>query len=231
MRIVVGSALRNMSGRVNGWFRQIHDLKQHAGEAHELRVIAVHGDSMDETERELHQFGELWEMPLEIVEHSHGHQVFASTEEPLRMEALSGVLRAGMGAVKKDDDVLVWIESDLLWEPHDIGSVIDIVDRGDDDFDVVAPLVFAGDLFYDVWGFRGMDGERFSPWAPYHSSMQPHGLTEVKSVGSCLVMKGDVAMSVKTPQNKQALVGWCAAARKKKYKIGVAADFRVRHPA
>jgi hypothetical protein len=136
-----------------------------------------------------------------------------------------------MGAVEKADDVVVYVESDLVWTPHDVGSLIDIAFERREDFDVVAPLVFAGEAFYDIWGFRGTDGERFGPFAPYHPSLERgEAIVEIGSAGSCLVMAGKIARTVKAPGNKRALVGWCDAATKKKFRIGVAVDFRVDHP-
>lgn len=231
MNIVVVSAFRNMSGRVNRYFQQVHALATHVGPDHPVRVVAVEGDSVDETERELVSLGKLWQIPTTVVRHDHGKKVFGSTEEPERIEALSGVLAAGMGGVEKSDDVVVYVESDLVWKPHDVGSLIDIAFERRAKLDVVAPLVFAGDAFYDIWGFRGTDGSRFGPFAPYHPCLESgEPLVEIGSAGSCLVMRADVARTVDSSKNREALVGWCGLARKKKFRIGVAVDFRVDHP-
>jgi hypothetical protein len=230
MKIVVVSAFRNMSGRINRYFRQVHALAEHVGPEHPIRVVAVEGDSFDETELELAHMAELWEIPCDIRKHEHGKTVFGSTEQPERLAALSGVLLEGMTGVTKDDDVVLYVESDLVWLPHDVGSCLDIAYEQRGDFDIVAPMVWAGEAFYDIWGFRGMDRQRFGPFEPYHKELSRSGLTEVSSVGSCLAMRAEVALKVRPKSNKNALVGWCEEARKKKFRIAVAVDFGVNHP-
>lgn len=235
MNIVVVSLFRNMSGRINRYYQQLHALQQHVGAEHQVSAIAVEGDSFDDTERELVHLAELWQIPLELVKHEHGKRVFGSTEEPERLEALTGVMTAGLDAARSSKaDVMLYVESDLVWSPHDVGSVIDIAERRDGDFDVVAPMIFAGEAFYDIWGFIGLDGERFGPFAPYHSSM-PGGaggsrdaqLVEISSCGSCFAMRVDALRKVRKISGAEALRSFCSSARKAKLRIAVAPAFKV----
>lgn len=231
MRIVIVSAFRQMSGRINRYFRQAHALQAHVGDDHSVRVVAVEGDSTDETDRELVSMAELWQMPLQLVKHDHGKPWFGSTEAADRLEALTGVMKAGLAGVKKTDDLMLYVESDLIWTPHEVGSVIDIAFEQREDFDIVAPLTFAGEAFYDIWGFVGLDGERFSPFHPYHPDIERAGVSEVKSVGSCFAMRAEAVLKVGTKfTGKLALRSFCEAARRKKLRIGVAPEFRVDHP-
>ena len=230
MNIAVGSAFRNMSPRINRYLAQVLELQEHVGADHHVRVIAVEGDSHDQTDEALAARAEMWGIDIDVRKCEHGLPEFGSTERPERLRALSKVCREVFAGVTKDDDVLLYVESDLLWQPHDVGSIIDMAMRQDGELDIFAPLVFAGAAFYDIWGFRGTDGERFGPFSPYHESMPTSGIGEIHSAGSCLAMRAEVAMKVKTPRNEQALVGWCKAARKAGYRIGCAVDFRVDHP-
>lgn len=242
MNIVIVSSFRNMSGRINRYFQRAHALLEHVRQAsgdHNVRVVAVEGDSFDETELELAHMAELWLVPVDVVKHEHGKRVFGSTEDAERLEALTGVMKAGLQRVnharpKKDtpaDDVMLYVESDLLWKPHQVGSIIDIAFERREDFDIVAPLTFAGSAFYDIWGYVGLDGERFSPFAPYHSDLDRDGISEVKSVGSCFAMRAEAVAKVGTKfTGKLALRSFCEAARRKKLRIGVASLFRVDHP-
>lgn len=246
MNIVVVSAFRNMGARIQQYFRQVHALQQHVGVEHPVRVIAVEGDSDDDTERDLGRMAELWQVPLELVKHDHGKRHFGSTEEPERLEALTGVMKAGLQKVRYVapkaadelppgyevmDDVVLYVESDLLWKPHEVGSIIDIAVERREDFDIVAPLIFAGEAFYDIWGFVGLDGERFEPFAPYHSSLRGDELVEISSCGSCFAVRAAAVAKVGTKfAGVEGLRSFCAAARKKKLRIGVAPQFRVDHP-
>lgn len=229
MNIVIGSAFRNMSPRVNRYLAQVLALTQHVGPDHPVRVIAVEGDSHDQTDEVLTARADLWEIDIEVIKCEHGHPEFGSTESPVRLAELTKVSNAIFGAVRKDDDVLLYVESDLVWLPHDVGSLMDMAVRQDAGLDVFAPLVFAGEAFYDIWGHRGLDGERFGPFAPYHSSLPPSGVAEISSAGSCLAMRSEVARKVKN-KTEGALVGWCKSARDAGYHIGCAVDFRVDHP-
>jgi hypothetical protein len=121
----------------------------------------------------------------------------------------------------------VYVESDLIWGAGAIWTLIDMALNRESGFDVFAPMIFAGDYFYDVWGYR-KNGSRFTPQPPYHPDLV-NGLTEVDSVGSCLVMRAEVA-EVCRIRNDYALVGWCEDARAHGYKIAVHPNLKVYHP-
>ena len=94
----------------------------------------------------------------------------------------------------------------------------------------VAPLIFAGEHFYDVFAFRDLDGERFGPFAPYsHAFFGGQKFIEVSSAGSCLVMKGNVARRCRV-DDSAGLVGFCADARRQNFRIWVDSEKSVRHP-
>lgn len=240
MRFVVLSAFRNSAGgQITRWMDQIVNLRRELRQSHfcYLRAVAVEGDSKDATLVQLKslavKMAGLFE--IDVVMCNHGGPVFGSTEDHARMAALSKVSNAMLDSVRGNDDIVIYVESDLIWEGSTISALIDHVLAGHSD--VVAPLVFAGDNFYDVYAYRGLDGSRFSPFAPYHSSLRSNplsssltGLVEVSSVGSCLVMRGGTARRVRIV-NGDALVGWCGEARRLGYRISVAPELRIRHPA
>lgn len=237
MNIVVVSAFRNSVSYIDRYFDQIGSLTIHANrdsQAHSIRVVAVEGDSQDKTTDKLKSLASRGikgsrSIPLTIINHAHGKRVFSSTEDSDRLSALTGVMQSGMAAVDPThDDVVLYVESDIIWHAHQVGSIIDLAYRRQDGFDIVAPMVFAGDLFYDVWAFR-KNGNRFSPFLPYHSDLQPSTITEVDSVGSCLAFRSELAELV-SAIGEHGLVSWCAGAKSLGYRIGVASDFQVKHP-
>ena len=93
----------------------------------------------------------------------------------------------------------------------------------------VGPLIFAGDAFYDIFAYRDVDGNRFGPFAPFHPLLETRAFVEVGSVGSCLVMKGEVARKCRV-DDASGLVGFCADARRNGFRIWVGSDRTVRHP-
>jgi hypothetical protein len=111
-----------------------------------------------------------------------------------------------------------------------VGSIIDLAYREEIGFDIVAPLIFAGDLFYDIWAFR-KGNERFSPLYPYHRDLAYSGVMEVDSIGSCFACRGEVIQhTIKHLKGEEGLVSFCNSARELGYRIGVDARFRVEHP-
>ena len=243
MKIAAASAFRNSSNQqILRWMSQLVALRAELREHYycSLRTVAVEGDSTDETAERLQAKAARELAPRDIgfqlVTCNHGGPVFGSTEAPERMVALSKVGNAVFDAVRPDDDVLVYVESDLIWDAETIRGLIDYVTTRCEDvaedapIHVIAPMVFAGDNFYDVFAYRGSDGARFSPFPPYHSSLKPSiELVEVSSAGSCLVMTGEVARCVRI-KDDNALVGWCAEARRRGYRIWVAPELRIAHP-
>ncbi len=229
MRVAIGSAFRNASGRhIKTYTKQVYALADMASPlGWTVRIIAAEGDSETAARRQLEaNLRGSNQVPAQLVDASHGGPVFGSTEDPARFEALTKVGNTILGAVRETDDVLLYVESDLLWEP---ATMISLIQRLSDDVKVVAPLVFAGDMFYDVFAFR-KDGERFYGLPPYHKGLKSEGLTEVDSVGSCLAINGLIARQFRMPPGG-VLVGWCDAVRKAGHKIWVDANLRINHPA
>lgn len=257
MNIVLGSAFRNAAGgQIDRWTKQCRQLRDYLctdqayktlgviiGDSYGLvapdpptrfRVVAVEGDSTDFTRGQLVQDCRHHGLNLSLVTCNHGQRLFGSTEESDRLKALSQVGNAILSSVNETDDYLIYVESDLIWKTYTILCLLERVAR--ENYDIVAPLVFAGDLFYDVFLFRGLDGNRFSPFYPYHYSLV-NGCQEelklnpvnVQSAGSCLVMKGEIARQCRI-RNDQALLGFCEDAREKGWKIFVDPNERIEHP-
>jgi hypothetical protein len=223
MNIAVGSAFRNSAHRLERYFEQVVALRDYSGE--HVRVIAAEGDSIDGTRMALRIFAGMAEIPLEIMPCDHGGPIFGSTEEQARLDALTGVGNAIFDGVRPADDVLLYVESDLLWDANTAWALIEAIGK----FDVVAPLIYSHPgTFYDIFCYR-KDGVRFSPAWPYHQGLDQTGITEVDSVGSCLAIRGDAARAVRIPHGG-VLIGWCEEARAAGYKIGVAAELGVSHP-
>lgn len=224
MNIAVGSAFRNSANRIPVYLRQVGLLQTHVGPEHNVRVIAVEGDSTDSTKDVLLSSPD-W---VHYHECSHGGPIYGSTEDPARMRALSSVGNTILAGVTQTDDVLVYVESDLIWDAHTIGSLVDIAFEGRDNTDIVAPLIMAGDLFYDIWAFR-RDGNRFSPFWPHFPGLYDTVSLPVDSAGSCLVMRAEVARQCRI-RDDNALVGFCDDATSKGFNIRVDHRWVVRHP-
>ena len=226
MNVAFGSAFRNSGGPGSmRYFEQIAAYRDVVSE-HQVRAIVVEGDSTDNTREALTLAARYHRVEIDLVTCNHGGPVYGSTEQPERFQALSKVGNAIFDAVRSDDDALVYVESDLRWEPETVRQLVNMATNYVG-YDVIAPMVMAGTVLYDIWGFRGLDGRRFSPFKPYHPDYSPDRVFEVGSVGSCLVMRGHVARLCRI-RNDYCLVGWCEDAREKGFRIAVRPNLRVQ---
>jgi len=224
VKIVIGSAFRNSTrDYVQVYMDRVVALRA-ALNGSTLRVHAVEGDSANNTVGYLREEAADRKLPLEVVTRDHGGPVFGSTEQPERMTALSHVGNGILEGVQDDDQVLFYVESDLVWSPDVILRLIDQLSPGRD---VIAPMVFAGAAFYDIWGFR-VNGHRFGSLPPYYASLSLSGLTPIDSAGSCLVMRAEVARRARMTTG--ALVEFCANARAAGFKIFCDGRERIYHP-
>ncbi len=81
----------------------------------------------------------------------------------------------------------------LLWCESDLTIPFDLLDQLlAEPSDIVAPAIFLGTLFYDTWGFRGLDGARFTNEAPYHHEFRHHARVPLSSVGSCVLFRREL---------------------------------------
>lgn len=241
MNIAIISAFRNSESRLLRYFLQVEALLLHGRKTDpdlSVRVIAVEGDSTDKTKTQLRNAKKIFNLPfnVKVVTHNHGKREFSSTEDTDRLEALTGVMKAGLSeADSSKDDVVLYVESDLIWNPHQVGSLIDMALRQEKGFDIFAPMIWAGKdhlgrrIFYDIWGFR-KNGARFSPFYPYTSEYLSNlQVSEIDSAGSCLAFRSEIAEKVEV-SGSNGLVSFCESARKSGYKIAVAPQFYVEHP-
>jgi hypothetical protein len=217
MRIVVGSAFRNCAPGALLHLEQVAALRDLVT-PYPVRVIAVEGDSIDTTRAALQLGAQRHGLELDLVTCNHGGPPFGSTEAPERLAALSKVGNAIFDAVRETDDALLYVESDLRWTADTARRLLNAAVNLNG-YDVIAPLVMAGPAFYDIWGFRGLDGRRFSPFVPYYPGLDGQPF-EIGSAGSCLAMRGAVARTCRI-RNNYGLVGWCEDARAQGYRIAV----------
>jgi hypothetical protein len=226
IRTVFGSAFRNSQRNVPAYLDRVAAYAcEFSGDP--VRVSAVEGDSRDRTRAALRQEAERRNLGLEVVVCEHGQREFGSTEEPDRLAALSKVGNAILSSVRVDDDVLVYVESDLMWDVQTIRTLVLLAHRRRGGFDVFSPMVMAGEAFYDIWGFR-KDGSRFGPFYPYHPGIDHSApLVEIDSAGSCLVMRGEVAQQCRI-RNNYCLVGFCEDVRDRGFRIAACPQLEVR---
>jgi hypothetical protein len=122
----------------------------------------------------------------------------------------------------------LWVEPDLTF-PCDIIELLMEPNQ-----DIVAPIVMLGQIFYDSWGFRDLSGYRIFTLAKLQALPQgPGPLTELSSVGSCLLFRSSLlAQGVRLPSGYEngLLVGFCLAARSRGARVFCRHDVAIIHP-
>ncbi|MDZ4772694.1 MAG: hypothetical protein SGI72_06110 [Planctomycetota bacterium] len=175
-KIAVCSLFRNSASTLE-YFRAV--ISAQARPDIELAFSFVEGDSSDDTLARLKAWRDqdarvsLAKLDVEPV---------ADFDDRVKKWALLGNV-ALETALATDCTHVLWCESDLAL-PHDLLEQLVA-----SDVDIVAPAIFLGGMFYDTWGFRGLDGVRFTNVAPYHRDFRPHELVELASVGSVVLFK------------------------------------------
>jgi len=130
-------------------------------------------------------------------------------------------------ASRRPFDHLLICESDLCVPPDLIKGLLE------SGGDIVAPAVFLGGMFYDTWGFRGLDGKRFTNHAPYHPEFRFNDRVEVSSAGSAVLFSKrvlDAGIRMRGSYEDGLLVGMCQDARREGFRVWLDSRFSVIHP-
>lgn len=201
MNITLCSAFRNSvrNGHLDRYLGQLTDLHLALSERGDrLYCVWGEGDSTDETLDRL-----TWAYPyarwaITIVDCTHGGQEFGSVEKSERFRQLAHVGRCIFAAIPTDTDAVVYAESDISWDAQTIISLIDRLA----DYPAISPMVlldrkgWAKNAFYDTWGAIGLNGRHFEHHPPYNAGYKPDEPFPVSSMGSCMAMRGDIAMQI-----------------------------------
>jgi len=203
VELVVASIFRNAAHYVERYFRQLEALSDEG--SMDVTVVVAEGDSQDDTYGEI----ERWITPNDVLlKADHGGPHYGSIDHPGRWKQIAWVCNQVMDALPNGLPV-IYVESDLIWMPHTMLTLLDDLEE----HDAVAPLSLHHDVFYDVWGYRGSDGERFEMHEPYHSSLETKDrLVPINSAGSCIAMRPEIAKVARFAE-EDCIVGLCRSIR------------------
>lgn len=225
MQLAVGSIFMNSEEYLPRYFSQMAALRETVRPlGWRLRLILVEGDSTDRTWDKLHSLSAGFDAM--IIKRNHNGLPYKSVDNPRRWTQVSYASNGVLEAVADEDDIFIWVESDLIWDAGLMCDLIRHVERGTA---AVSPLCIGPDkLFYDTWGFR-KDGQRFQKQEPYHPAVNGE-MTEIDSAGSCIVMRGDIAASCRFDPPELGIVGFCGRIREAGNKMYVDPILWVNHP-
>lgn len=199
MNVTLCSAFRNASGYIDRFIWQEIRLRKLLGErGGTLSLILAEGDSVDDTGRILSD--EYSDMPNALLLNvSHGGADYGSIVNAERFANLAKVWNAIWQRIPADADAVLFVESDLVWEPATMLALLDDLAE----YPAVAPMVmlrregYDPNFFYDNWGYwRG--GVQIGVMPPYFAELNG-SLLELDSAGSCIAMRGDIARGLTWP--------------------------------
>lgn len=227
MNVATVSIIRDGRHYLDRFTAQLAGLRDVlAADGHTLRSVVVEGDSTDGSWHLLQAAMLRHELRVDLSQCNHGGPVFGSVEDETRWQNISLVYNAALSRVRSEDDWVLHVEADLVWAPETLAGLLGQLRA----YDAVAPLVLRQPWqFYDVFGFRTLDGRRFQPAPPFH----PDGLdgfTEIGAAGSCLAVRGCYARQARWEPPELVSVGWCAGLRVQGARLWVDPASQVYHP-
>lgn len=193
MNICLLSAFRNATGYVNRYLDQVGALAvELLDRCDNLSLVWGEGDSTDNTLYHLQKYQAAagFYIPLiPVVDCTHGGPVFGSVVNEQRFRQLAHVGNCLWRHIPKDADVVLYVESDLIWDAETMLRLIDDLQRVPAVAPVVMELSTGG--FYDTYCYR-KDGVNFKKYPPYHPALTC-GMVELDSAGSCMAMNAELA--------------------------------------
>lgn len=234
MNIVIASIFRDSASYIDRYVSQAAALRDAlAARGDSLRGVWGEGDSNDRTATILAEKARKRALTFDLIDVSHGGPKFSSVNVEQRWRQISYCCNTVLAAIPESADVVVYVESDLIWAADDLIDLVDDVSTFG--MDAIAPMSMAhGETplrFYDTWGFRS-GGVCFQPFAPFHGGLRdvPNRALPLDSAGSCIVMRGDVARTARFTPPEEGIVGFGHDLNAKGYTLLLDPSTSVWHP-
>jgi hypothetical protein len=220
--LAICSLVRDGMPYLPAYRRQLESLVLTEGDS--WRLYCVEGDSRDDSWSFLQSWARedtrvtLAQLPVGKAE---------SAEQMAQNWAK--VCNACFGLIPADSTHthVLWLESDLTF-PSETARRLQA--HG---VDIVAPIIFLGGQFYDTWGFRDVEGRRWTNEAPYHRDFAPNRLLPMGSVGSCVLFRRAVfeaGIRMRGTYENGLLVGMCNDARAAGFSVWADTGTAILHP-
>lgn len=220
--VAVCACLRN-SAEYLDYFRAVLSHQIGVGREFNLIFSLVEGDSSDDTAARLQAWAA--EDPRLTLTHRNIEPLIDFDDRVRKWAELGNLTIAGLEG--REYDYMLWCDSDLCI-PADLVKML--LASGQD---VVAPAFFLGGMFYDTWGFRGQDGQRFHNHHPIHPSYRPFELFPINSAGGVVMFRRavlDAGIRFRGVYEDGLLVGFCNDARAKGFGVFCDSRISVVHP-
>jgi hypothetical protein len=226
MNIALCAMFQNATEYLQRYAMQVKSLRD-AAPQHEFDMILAEGDSTDgdATWRSLNDL-----FPGKAFKRVHGGQIYGPIDVTQRWLQISFVMDGVFERVRPEHEAVIWVESDLIWEPATLLKLLDHIQKPG--VDAAVPMIWMRGAFYDIWGYR-RDGIRFTNNPPYHRlfSIPPvNGLYLLDSGGGCVAMRGEIARSCRCRPPALAAVGFYQDMRVHGWRVWLDPTLSISHP-
>lgn len=222
--LVIMSLFRDCQSAIQRYSQQYYDLEWPFGNK---TIVAVENDSKDMTKRLLRN----WvghDFTVHLISNDFAYPRYGSVVSVERFRNLSTVFNMGLDYILRHIPAkyVLFVESDLIYQPDLAVRLKQIVDVTNG---IVAPMIYTqrDRIFYDIWGFRTLDGQGFP--CQHESHFAKLGFYEVMSAGSCLMFNREVIHKGARPDD-EALVGFCKQAKALGFPTYVDFSTEIVHP-
>lgn len=210
MNVTLISCFRNSEHYLGRYFNQVAELFADMSQyEHDMRLIWGEGDSTDRTLEQLLAFQALLPHRVNIVDCTHGGtKDYQGVINEQRFRELGYVGRCMWAHIPADADAVVYVESDIIWQPETLLALINRLDE----YPAISPMVYlrrqgwAAHAFYDTFVFR-KNGVCFEHYPPYAKGFDDSKPFTVDSAGSCMAIRGDLARGLKW--DERVFIGIC----------------------
>lgn len=225
MNVTLCSAFRNACGYLPRYLAQCHHLDALLYQrGHQLRFVWGEGDSTDHTKTTL--VAASYRFRALVVNCAHGGPVYGSIEHEQRFQQLAHVGNVIWAAIPEDTDAVLYVESDLIWEPVTLAKLLDALTV----YPAVAPMVMDSpplNTYYDTWGSR-CNGMRFVKRWPYHPDLTDGEMLKMDSAGSCIAIRWKLAQWLHFPED--CFVGFCRLLYERDGEVWLDPSLKIFHP-
>lgn len=190
----------------------------------QLRIVCVEGDSVDDTWEYLGDWAQE-DKRVTLRKCDTGQRKYPSIVHPDRFALLAQVFNTALDAVD-----LIWSDY-VLFTPSDVRFDADVLTRLlAHEVDMVAPMFWLGDIFYDVWGmiYRGENFTHFTrQWAADNFK---GALLEMDTIGGMILMHADVLRAGCRYTPAEVDQGLCREAQAEGFRCWLDTDTHIEHP-
>jgi hypothetical protein len=220
--VTICTPARDAAGLLAGYWAQLAALDW---PAEDVRYIVCEGDSADYTAVLLDAWATT-DSRVRIVHCHTGKPHYGSVVNAERFAVLAAVYNTALDAVDYAwSDYVLMLQVDIHFSPLLLRRLVA------HDVDIVAPLIFRDNIFYDIWGFS-RHGSNFPPFPAWRTAeFCGLSLLDMETIGGTTLFKAAVLRdgSVRyTPE--QVDRGMCATARSQGCRVWADPQTWVEHP-